>query len=275
MTMKNTIAALSLACALASPAAASTATDPSGFSFLLDGSYAYSRVPGVKTQGLRSIDSDEYTFKGALLYTFDNPGIGVQLEAQDDFDFGDPYKLSHIWHAGGSVFWRDDKGTIGLSGSYFAVDAPAPPLFPGKTSIENYGAFGEWYATHNLTLQIRGGGTTGGVGNASVYGGGGLTWYDSPDLAFHMEVNFTSFTASRNWTNVSSNVEYLPFRSVPMSWYAGYDFVNLSGLGYTKASTFFTGLKFHFGAGRALGDYHRTGPIEWDGNAAPGANLKF
>src|SRR5262249_53896645 len=137
--------AFTLACALASPAGASTATDPSGFDFLLDGSYAYSRVPSVRTQGLKAIDSDQYTFRAAGTYTFDNPGFGVQLEASDDFYFGVRYNLAHLWNAGGSVFWRDSKGAIGLSGSYFSVDAPAQPLFPGKISIENFGAFGEWY----------------------------------------------------------------------------------------------------------------------------------
>jgi len=253
-------------------AAPAEAGDLSG---LFDSSFAYTRVPASGAQGLPALDTDQYTFKLAGLYTFDNPGFAVQLEGQDDFHYGIKFNLAHLWNAGGSVFWRDNKGTIGLSASYFAVDAPALPLFPGKTSIESYGAFGEYYIFDNLTLQAKGGGTTGGVGAASVYGSGGLTWYDAPDLALHLSATFTSYTSANNWTNVDASVEYLPFRSIPVSLYLGYDFVNISGLGYTKANTFFGGLKLHLGEGSALVDYERTGPVEWTGNSTPGANLKF
>lgn len=262
------LAALAALCA----AAPSRASD---FTALVDGEFAYTRVPSSPAQGLHSVDTDQYTFKAAGLYTFDNPGFGIQIEGQDDFYFGSKFNLSHLWSAGGSIFFRDNKGTIGLSGSYSAVDAPAPPLFATKTSVEAYGIFGEYYIFDNLTLQAKGGGTTGAVGEASIYAGGGLTWYDSPDLAFHAEANFTSYTRANNWANINSSVEYLPFRSLPMSLYVGYDFVNISGLGYTKTNTFFGGLKFHFGEGRVLSDYQRTGPIEWTGNSQPGANLKF
>lgn len=245
------------------------------FSALFDTNFAYTRVPSAPKQGLHALDTDQYTFKLAGLYTFDNPGFGVQLEGQDDFHYGIKFNLAHLWSAGGNFFWRDNKGTIGISASYFAVDAPALPLFPGKTSIESYGVFGEYYVFDNLTLQAKGGGSTGGVGAASVYGSAGLTWYDSPDLAVHMSATFTSYTSSNNWTNVDATVEYLPFRSVPVSLYMGYDFTNISGLGYTKTSTFLGGFKIHFGQGSKLVDYQRTGPLEWTGASTPGANLKF
>lgn len=242
---------------------------------LLVGDFAYLRVPSAPDQGLTSIDSDQYTFKLAGLYTFDNPGFGIQLDVQDDFYFGTKFSLSHLWSAGGSVFFRDNKGTIGVSGSYSSVDGAAQPLFRGKTSVESFGLFGEYYPFRSLTLQAKFGGTTGAVGTASAYGGAGLTWYDSPDLAFHLEGNFTSYTRANNWSNVNASLEYLPFQSLPVSVYAGYDYLNMSGLGYTSASTFFTGLKFHFGQGRVLSDYDRTGPTQWNGNSQPGANVKF
>jgi hypothetical protein len=268
---KVLVRALPLLAALASTAPASA----NDFSALFDTNFAYTRVPAVTPQGLPTLDTDQYTFKLAGLYTFKNPGFGIQLEGQDDFHYGIKYNLAHLWNAGGSVFWRDNKGTIGLSASYFSVDAPAKPFFPGKVSVQSYGAFGEYYVFDDLTLQIKGGGTTGGVGLASVYGGGGLTWYDSPDLAVHLSATFTSYTSANNWTNVNGVVEYLPFRSVPVSMYLGYDFVNMSGLGYTKASTFIGGFKIHFGEGRRLVDYERTGPLQWTGNSNPGANIKY
>lgn len=266
---RTKIAALSLGLALASPLAAQAATDPEGLTGLLDGTFAYSRIPVGKI----AVDSDQYTVHGAALYTFDNPGFGVQIEGQDDFYFAVKYNLAHLWSAGGSLFWRDNKGTFGVSASYFSVDAPAAPLFSGKKSIQSFGFFGEYYAFNELTLQVKGGGTTGGVGYASLYTAGGLTWYESPALAFHMEINFTAFTSAHDWTDVNSSIEYLPFHSVPLSFFAGYDYANVSSARY--ASTFFAGIKYHFGSGLVLADYQRTGPIEWTGNAQPGANLKF
>ena len=115
-------ASLLLATLMLVPAAALAASD--SFSGLLDGSYDYSRVPSGK-----SVDSDQYTVHGSLLYTLDNPGLNFQLEGGDDFYFAIKHNDAHLWNAGGSLFWRDNKGTIGISGSYFSVDAPALPLF--------------------------------------------------------------------------------------------------------------------------------------------------
>jgi hypothetical protein len=248
---------------------AAAAGNTTGFSGLLDGNFTYSndRVGPA-------VDTDQYTVHGALAYTFDDPGFGVQLDAQDNFYFGTKYDLAHLWTAGGSVFFRDNKGTIGLSGSYFSVDAPAAPIFIGKESVESTGFFGEYYPSRNLTLEMKGGKTWGPLGLASYYGGAGLTYYEAPDLAFHVEGNFTSFTAANNWTDFNASVEYMPFDSIPMSFSAGYDHTLVSGF-TGNASTFFAGIKYHFGAGHVLGEYDRTGPVQYTGKPTPGANLKF
>jgi hypothetical protein len=237
------------------------------FSGLLDTGFAYNDVVGGEGG-----HADQYDARGAVLYTFDNPGLAVQLEGSDDW-FASPGRIDHLWSAGGDAFWRDSKGTIGLSASYAGSDGAIKPLFETRTAIESYGFFGEYYVARSLTLQIKGGGTAGDAGSSSYYGGGGLTFYDSPDLAFHAEANFTSFVAGRDLTDIDSSLEYLPFGSVPVSLYAGYDWTNISGGGYV--STVFAGLKFRFGPGYALADDQRSGPIEWTGNAAPGVRLKF
>jgi hypothetical protein len=250
-------------------AACSSSAQAGIFSGLLDGTYTYSRT---KAKGF-AIDSDQYTFHGALTYTFDNPGFGIQVEGSDDFYFAIKHNLAHLWSAGGSAFWRDDKGAIGITGSYFSVDAPAAPLFSGKKSIESGGFFGEWYALHSLTLEVRGGATSGPVGLASEFISGGFIWYESPDLALHSEVNFTAFTSGKDWADYNANIEYMPLHSVPMGIYLGYDHAIIAATGYS--STFYAGLKWHFGPGRSLIDYERTGSIEWTGNDIPGGNLKF
>lgn len=265
MDMSKTGPALAAACATLL-AASSVAADE--FSGLLDGSFAYSndRVGPA-------IDTDQYTVRGSLLYTADNPGFGFQLDGQDSFYYGLRHNDAHLWSAGGSVFWRDAKGTVGVSGSYFSSDAPAAPFFAGKTSIESYGAFGEYYPFKNLTLQLKGGGTSGPAGLASYFAGGGIVFYDGPDLAVHANFNFTSFTSGQDWSDYDVGAEYLPFNSVPVSITVGYDHAIVAGVGYT--STIYAGLKYHFGSGRVLSDYHRTGPAEYTGVSTPGGNLKF
>jgi len=270
MVVKNRIAIGSFACALAFPAVAAAAQDLSGFSGLLSGDFIYART----RSGANVADSDQYVGQGSLLYTFDNPGFAAQVDVTDDFYFGVPTQESHIWSTGGSLFWRDNKGTIGVSGSYFAADAPADPLFSTKKSVESYGIFGEYYVAQNFTLQARGGGTEGGgVGLQAWYGGGGFTWYDNPDLAVHVEGNFTTFSSGKDWTGVQGSVEYLPFESMPASFYIGYDYASISHGG--DSASVFLGFTWHLGWGRSLADYQRTGPIQWTGDAKPGANLKF
>jgi hypothetical protein len=249
--------------------AGTSAAEAGIFSGLLDGTYTYSLTRAQKLK----IDSDQYMFHGALTYTFDNPGFGIQVEGADDFYFGIRHNLAHLWSSGGSAFWRDDKGTIGITGSYFSVDAPAAPLFAGKKSIESGGFFGEWYALHDLTLQVRGGAMSGPVGLANEFVSGGFIWYESPDLALHSEVNFTAFTSGKDWADYNANVEFMPLHSIPVGIYAGYDHTIIAATGYS--STFYAGLKWHFGQGRTLIDYERTGSIEWNGNDIPGGNIRF
>lgn len=267
--MKSSV--LALAALTAFPCSAFATQDLSGFSGLIDGGFTYSR--DTRNAVGSAIDTDQYTLHGALLYTFDNPGFGFQIDGQNNYYFGIKHNEADLWSTGGTMFFRDDKGTIGLSGSYFAADAPAAPFFSGKKSLESYGFFGEYYPFRSLTLMVKGGGTSGPVGLASYFGGGGLTWYEYPDLAFHTEVNFTSFTSGEDWTDYNASLDYLPFRSMPMSISLGYDHAIVAGVGYTSA--FFASLKFHFGQGNALVDYDRTGPVQYTGNATPGSNLKF
>jgi hypothetical protein len=251
-------AALALAC---SPAAAQH-----DFTGLLDGGYAYRTRSGGG-----SGSANEASVHGAGLFTLDNPGFAVQLEGGDDF-LELHGRQQQMWSAGGDIFWRDGKGTFGVSGLYSQIGGPAPPWFGQKTSSETGGIFGEYYVFEDLTLQIKGGGSTGSAESSAYFGGGGFTFYDSPDLALHAEGSVSTFTAGRDWTDANASLEYRPFASLPFSVYGGYDWSSFSTMG--SVSTVFAGLKIHFGAGRTLLQEQRMGPVEWTGRAAPGAGLR-
>jgi hypothetical protein len=260
----RTLATLSIIAMLACTTAAAASDD---FSGLLESGYAYDEANSKIGK-----HADQYDARGAVLFTLDNPGFAIQLDAATS-GIAHAGTSSRLWSAGGDLFWRDDKGTFGISGSYSTLSDPAFPVFSVHKDVENYGLFGEYYVTDNLTLQIRGGGIAGNHDETAYTGGGGLTFYDSPDLAFHSEINFTAFKAGSDWTDIDTSLEYLPFRSFPLGFYAGYDWSNVTHEGYV--STIFAGLRLHLAPGGSLADFQRTGPIDWTGAATDGAKLKF
>ena len=84
--------------------------------------------------------------------------------------------------------------------------------------------------------------------------------------------------AAASCSGIGASIEYLPFHSVPASFYVGYDYANISKAHDAKggdSAAVYLGVKFHFGSGRSLRDFQRTGPVEWMGDSRPGANLKF
>jgi len=237
------------------------------FSELFDAGYAYRDI-GAATPA----HGDQYSVHFAGLFSLDDPGFNVQVNGGDDW-LAEGRRVDQQWTAGANIFWRDRKGTFGISGSFASMDGPALPFFQKKAGTETLGLFGEYYVLKDLTLEIKGGGSTGGIPWASYFGGGGVTFYLLPDLALHSDASMTAFIAGRDWTNVRAEVEYLPYEPVPVSVYAGYDYTIVSTLGH--ANTFMLGFKVHFGHGQTLVEDQRTGPIEWTADAAPSAGLRF
>ena len=235
------------------------------FSGLVGGEYDYARMP-------RSGHADQYSLDGAALVTFENPGLVLQVEGRD-------VRLSGVkngggaWSADSDLFWRDNKGTFGVTAGYVRADTDVALNLPAGVNFETYGFFGEYYVLRNLTLQMKGSATTGGTRTGSYGGDGGLIFYDYPDLAFHASAGITAFAGGDDLFDVDSYLEYLPFESVPVSVYAGYDWTNISRTGY--ASTVFAGLRIHIGGGTTLADDDRTGPIAWTGGAEPGMRQRF
>jgi hypothetical protein len=255
------------AAAVALTLAASAARAEHDFSGLFDAQSAYrTRTGGPSGHG------DQYTAGGAILFTLDNPGIAVQADGGETA-IASGKGVEQVRTAGGDLFWRDAKGTFGLSGSYVQSDATSLPYFSEKTALENAGLFGEYYAGRALTLEIKGGVTTGSNRSTGYFGGGGFTYYDYSDLSLHAEGNFSGFRGGRDWSDAEARVEYLPFSALPVSVYGGYDWSHFSHNG--SISTVFVGLRVHLGPGKTLEEYDRHGPITWTGRATAGTGLKL
>ncbi len=111
--------------------------------------------------GARSTPTNTRCMQRASLYLRQSAVSAFRSMARTEFTyFGIKHNEADLWSAGGTMFFRDNKGTIGLSGSYFAADAPPRRSSPGKKSVESYGFFGEYYPFRSLTLMVKGGGTS-------------------------------------------------------------------------------------------------------------------
>jgi hypothetical protein len=206
--------------------------------------------------------ANAYSAGGAALYVFSNPGFDVQLNAGYDHLDGSGGN-ANAWTVDGDVFWRDAKGSIGGSFSYANLSSG---LGLGA-NLQSYGAFGEWYATRDLTLQLKGGGFSG-KGTSGGYVDGGAMYYLSRDFALDLNVGYESLGYPHVF-DVGGGAEYM-VPGIPVSFQLGYDYTTSSG-GYGSGSTFLFQIKFRTGdpADRDLEGYHRQGAIDWNGSISP------
>ena len=157
-----------------------------------------------------------------------------------------------FWSIGGSPFLRLDMGRIAASAIYHDMDG---------AHFTNYGVGGEWYATPNLTLAIRGGGTSG-SGSSGGYIGGQAAWYVMPNLALSGSVDYIDVAG--NATSETIKAEWMFSNSLPISLYGGYQHVDSVG----NANVWFIGLKFYGGDGGAtLVDHQRGGSLGYIGES--------
>jgi len=266
--VKSLVSKVSLALlALAVPSLARGAE----FSAVIDatGAYSYTKLANpTPPPAQKQVHINQFGGSGAALVTF-NQYFNVQMNAGYTKLAGTG--SSDLFAVAIDAYWRDRKGAIGLSLGYGDVGAPAAPYFSGSKNLEIYGLFGEYYPFDRLTLHWKVGGASGVVGGG--YGGAGIVWYDSPDLALHIDTNFTAFRSGHDWWSLAPTLEFLPFSNFPLTVYAGYDRTWITGGNHLQ--TVFTGLRYHFGRYSNLVSIDRNGPTQWDGRMTPGGQLKF
>jgi hypothetical protein len=255
---------LVLGLATAAPAAAFPVMEVSG---VIDATGAYSRADRIVVPKSRG-HINQYAISGSLLMNF-QPGWNAQINlGYDHYAHGGQ---SNIFTIGSDLYWRDRKGTIGLSLAYNDSDAPATPIFTTRKDFETWGVFGEYYPFSGLTLGWKAGGVTGTVGGG--YGGAEIIWYENEDLAVHLTGNMAAFRTGNDWWSMGGTLDYLPFSAFPMSFYVGYDYTRISG--GNRLNTIFWGLRYHFGDTRSLTTMDRSGPQQWTGGMTPGGRLRF
>lgn len=210
---------------------------------------------------------------GAALVSLGNPGLDFQVNADADH-VGLHDDSGNVWSTDGTFMWRDWAGSFGASVGYASL-AGSDGFFGLKGDMASYGLFGEWYAFSMLTLQAKGGALSDSVSGGYV--GAGATFYWFSDFSTNVYFNYTTLRRSEpQITDGGVTLEYLPVRSLPVSFYVGYDYTSVDrkvGFG----NTILAGLKFHIGdldQGTSLRDYQRTGgTTEWNGIATPGGGV--
>jgi hypothetical protein len=202
---------------------------------------------------------------GSVLFSLDNPGMAVQLNV----DFEEP-SLSgvnaSIWAFDGDVFWRDSKGTFGVSVDYDSVVGTTGVLGDTGSSITFYGAYGEWYATSNVTLQFKTGAYSAG-GTSNVFVDGGARYYLMPNAALDAQAGYLALPGI-NLTSFGAGAQYMLSRW-PVSLRLGYNYASGGG---AHISAVMLDLAFrigHVGGENSLRDYDRRGPITWDATLSP------
>lgn len=247
--------AVAAGAAMFSPVSPAMAGSPIGLAGTFSAYYAHTendnRLPGrVSTYGVQgqlamAINPD---FAGEIDggYTGINPA-GPSTQTIDK------------WNLAGHLFWTPAFGRAGGTVHYQSFGTRGVNL-----DYTHIGAFGEFYASDNITLGANGGRVLVGCGFGACpdggYASGGGNFYALPNLMLTAGVrwidvvntHFTTFNVGGEWL-VSTDY-------VPVSGFVSYSAIKQSG-GFTH-DQYLVGIKFYTdGNGETLVDKHRNGAL--------------
>jgi hypothetical protein len=196
---------------------------------------------------------DDWNINGSIAAPITS-NISLQGDASYD-GFSETGGTSfHTTQVSGSGFWQGAKGRLGLTAGYneFGISG-------GSFHFENYGAFGEFYASDRVTLGLKGGSLTGSGLNAT-YIGGEIVGYATPNLALSGTFDYAGVSGSHINT-YGAKAEYLVSETTPISVTGGYTYTDVGG-GF-HLNTWMIGAKFYFGGKGSLVDHQRSGAETW------------
>lgn len=245
-------------------ATSANATDWTGFSGTITEGYDYSDVKGIS--------NNTYGVGGAVNYAIPDTHLNVQgLVGYSENRSRDA--ALDTWTSGGAVTWRDANYAVGFAGSY-----NSSRLLGHSASYGNYGLVGEYYATPDLTVRLRGGGISGGFGALNGdggYYGGGATYYVTPRLSVTADGSYATLSGL-HWSSFEVGPDYLPFEGVPLSLGAAYTHDTYNSYGRSLNSDgVMVRLSWHLGDGTSLVDFDRNGPLNLHNPQLPTDGLTY
>jgi hypothetical protein len=220
------------------------------------------------------VATDNWFARASAVATLDNPGFNVQINFENNAveiprSGTTASQSTDVLAYGGDVFWRDYAGSTGINVNFAtAITSGASGGFAtGTRAYDSYGAFGQFFALPDLTLEIKGGRVEDGF--EGWYGDAGAVFYPYPDFALDLTLDYAdTLHIHREVKDIAFQFEYLPVREMPVSMYIGYDYANYSNITPHGVSVFLVGLKAYLGGGGREGtlvDYQRNGTTNWDG----------
>lgn len=217
------------------------------YSGAFEAGYSYARTGGVHANSIVGGGSGLVSF-GPVNVQVDG---GVNRQSMDG-------EHGTGWNGVLDGFWRDNKGTLGLSISYGA------PQWADALHSQGYGLFGEWYLWPDLTLRGKGGWTNlryAGDSSKGGFGGFAAEYYIIPDLGLSAGGDYTS-VRGLNVRTATFGTEYLFSRDWPLSMKLSYDYQKY---GNASISSYMIRLKYRLGSEGALVELDRSGPAVWTG----------
>ncbi|MBS0473254.1 MAG: hypothetical protein JSR60_19445 [Proteobacteria bacterium] len=151
---------------------------------------------------------------------------------------------------GGAISWSGSDYRLAASGNYLNL---------GGFSIANYGVGGEWFASSQWTLGIRGGGVDGTGSSSGGYVGGEVKFYATPNIVLNGGVDYIDISGA-SITSEDISAEWLVSQTTPISIFGGYQHTDAGG---ANLDAFFVGLRIYTNdpAGSALVDRQRGGNL--------------
>jgi hypothetical protein len=201
--------------------------------------------------------SNTFSGGGSALVSYDR--FNFQFDASDARS-GSGRTSSTTAVFSGDFFWRSREGTFGVSVGRSLFHAGSH-----DANATGYGLFGEWYATRNITLAIRGGAFSG--FDSGRYGDLDAKVYLLPNMAVHTGYNYTGVSGGST-SDFGVGLEYLLARQAPLSLVAAYHHTSPNG-GGLDINTFNIGFRYRFGITGALVDLDRGGSLSWNGLPRP------
>jgi hypothetical protein len=239
-------------------------SDGMRFSGSLTGGYSNSSSPYLHV--------GDANVEGSAVVTLDDPGFNLQANFNNQNIFSAALRGADFSY-GGDAYWRDYKGSIGLTfGSHSTSDG-------SHADFSNYGGFGQWFLFSNATLQAKGGYLAGRY--RGYYGDLGAVVYPYSFLALELTGDYAKDNrADTNLKDIELNAEFLPVRDIPVTMSIGYtrsEYNNLPNIATPDFDTYLVSIKVYFGTGSqsTLVDYQRRGAVDWDSPPAGIATFAY
>jgi len=222
-----------LAMAVAGPALADDMGGMNGFSGTLSGDYSNTHVD-------HGGSADVWGGNGEGMMALGSTGVNAQVDG--GYHAIDIHGLGNldVWNANGSLFAIiNNGGRLGATYGYAGFSGGG-----SSAHLSNYGIFGEWWASDDITVAGKVGGFDSNSFASGYYAGGQFKYYALTDLALGAGIDQTHFNGGggSEETDYTLSGEYLLSETTPISIAGSWAYSDAAG---GHAQTWGVALKYY------------------------------